>query len=48
MTPLVQRGLAVALVVVAVAYLAWRGWRMWRTAASMRRSAGCGPGCGCG
>ena len=48
MSDIVQRGLAIALVLLAVAYLAWRGWRMWRVAAALRRSTGCGPNCGCG
>ena len=48
MSDTIQRGLAIALVFLAVAYLVWRGWRMWRVASALRRSTGCGPNCGCG
>ena len=47
MTPNVQRALAIALVVIAVAYLAWRGSRTWRASRRPTTSSGCGSGCGC-
>ena len=48
MTPDVQRGLAIALVLVAAIYLARRSWRHRRNATSEPGSGSCGPGCGCG
>lgn len=45
MTPDVQRWIAAALVVAALAYLAARAWRKVMAA---RRTRGCGSGCGCG
>ncbi len=48
MTPEVQRWLAVAVVTAAALYLSLRAWSAWRAARALRRTPGCGPGCGCG
>jgi hypothetical protein len=48
MTPALQRWVAIALVIAAVAYLSGHAWRTRRAAAALRQSARCGPGCGCG
>lgn len=45
MTPDVQRWIALALVVAALAYVAIR---VWRQVVVARRARGCGPDCGCG
>jgi hypothetical protein len=48
MTLDLQRGLTIALVLLAVVYLSRRSWRHWRAISGARRTSGCGPGCGCG
>ena len=44
MTPEVQRWIAGALVIAALAYVAMRAWRQ---VVAARKTRGCGPGCGC-